>query len=228
LDSRASQHLPSPKSPGKEDPRIEVIIVTAEKREESVLEVPLTMSAFNSELIKELGMTGDEDLEQLVPGLQFGYDSEGYGIAMRGIGTQVAVQSQADQAVAFYVDGVYSYKTYGTAPNMFDLERVEVARGPQGTLNGRNSIAGSVSFINKRPADEPDMNVLIEYTDQVTQRYGIAFGGPVNENVSYRFTGSYYEGDGTQENVGVGNDYGAPYQIQWAPQLRFTNDSNSR
>lgn len=208
----------------EEDPRIEVIIVTAEKREESVLKVPLTMTAFNSELIKELGMTGDEDLEQLVPGLQFGYDSEGYGIAMRGIGTQVAVQSQADQAVAFYVDGVYSYKTYGTAPNMFDLERVEVARGPQGTLNGRNSIAGSVSFINKRPADEPDMNVLIEYTDQVTQRYGIAFGGPVNENVSYRFTGSYYEGDGTQENVGVGNDYGAPYQIQWAPQLRFTND----
>ena len=73
---------------------IEEIIVTAEKREENILEVPVTMSAFKAEMIEQLGMTAQEDLEQLVPGLQFGYDSEGYGIAMRGVGTQVAVQTQ--------------------------------------------------------------------------------------------------------------------------------------
>ena len=114
----------------------EVIIVTAEKREEDILSVPVTMTAFSQDMIEELGMTGDEDLEQLVPGLQFAYDSEGNGITIRGIGTQKAVQYNADVAVAFYVDGVYTNDVYGLAPNLFDVERVEVARGPQGTLNG--------------------------------------------------------------------------------------------
>ena len=154
----------------EEQKYMEEIIVTAEKRQENILDVPVTMSAFSAKAIEELGMSADEDLEKMVPGLQFGYDSEGYGIAMRGVGTQVAVQTTADQAVAFYVDGVYSYKPYGTAPNMFDLERIEVARGPQGTLNGKNSIAGSVSYVNHRPTDEFDLNVLVEYTDQFTQR----------------------------------------------------------
>ncbi len=208
----------------EEESRMEEIIVTAEKRKENILEVPVTMTAFNERMIEELGMTGDEDLEQLVPGLQFGYDSEGYGISLRGIGTQVAVQTTADQAVAFYVDGVYSYKPYGTAPNMFDLERVEVARGPQGTLNGKNSIAGSISFVTQRPTDEFDLNVLVEYTDQFTQRYGVAFGGPITDNFSYRLTTSYYEGDGTQENIGSGDDSGKPDQRMIAPQLRFTTD----
>jgi len=221
---------------GDEEQFIEEIIVTAEKRKENILEVPITMSAFGSKMIETLGITSHEDLEQLVPGLQFGYDSEGYGIVMRGIGTQVAVQTTADQAVAIYVDGVYSYKPYGIAPNMFDLERIEVARGPQGTLNGKNSIAGSISFVNQRPTDEFDFNVLAEYTDQFTQRYGIAFGGPIDilsrvqggvlegAQLSYRLTTSYYEGDGTQENVGLGGDSGAPEERMVAPQLRLTTD----
>lgn len=203
---------------------IEEIVVTAQKREERILDVPVTMTAFSEKLIRELGMTGDEDLEQLVPGLQFAYDSEGNGISMRGIGTQKGVQSQADQAVAFYVDGVYSYKAYNIAPNMFDLDRIEVARGPQGTMNGRNSIAGSISVVSRKPTDEWDMNLEAEFTDQVTQRYGIAGGGPINDNFSFRITASYYEGDGAQENTGSGGDYHAPDQQTFAPQLRFRND----
>ena len=169
---------------------IEEIIVTAEKRKESILDVPVTMSAFSDRLIEQLGITAEEDLENLVPGLQFGYDYQGQGVSMRGIGTKAAIASQADTAVAFYVDGVYSYKHYGISPNMFDLERIEVARGPQGTLNGRNSIAGSISFVTKKPTDTWDVNILTEFTDQVTQRYGVAFGGPIIDNWSFRLTGS--------------------------------------
>ena len=209
---------------GDEEARIEVIIVTAEKREEDILDVPLTLSAFNDQLIEELGMTADEDLENLVPGLQFGYDYEGQGISMRGIGTHSAVINQADTSVAFYVDGVYSYKHYGIAPNMFDLARIEVARGPQGTLNGRNSIAGAVSYVTQRPTDTWDLNVLAEFTDQVTQRYGLALGGPINDNWSFRLTGSYYGGDGAQENVGSGGDYDKPDQRTFSPQIRFSTD----
>ena len=109
---------------------IEEIIVTAEKREENILEVPLTMSAFSDQMIEELGMTNNADLEQLVPGLQFGDD---HGTAMRGMISQLNREGHTDLAVAVYVNGVYTVDSYGIAPNLFDMERVEVARGPQGT-----------------------------------------------------------------------------------------------
>ncbi len=205
---------------------IEEIVVTAEKREENVLEVPVTMSAFNDQMIEELGMTSQDDLEQLVAGLQFQDNGQqtGQGTTIRGIGTRLAGESHADLAVATYVDGAYTLGTYGVAPNMFDLERIEVARGPQGTLNGRNSIAGSISYHFRKPTDEWDLLLHSELTDQFTQRYGIAFGGPISENVSFRINGSYYEGDGAQKNIGLGGDYDAPDQKYIAPQLRFKTD----
>ena len=107
---------------------------------------------------------------------------------------------------------------------MFNLERVEVARGPQGTLNGRNSIAGSISYYTTRPTEEWDLLFHTEYTDQFTQRYGVAFGGPITENVLFRLNGSYYQGDGAQKNIGFGDDYDAPDQKFLAPQLRFKTD----
>ena len=110
------------------------------------------------------------------------------------------------------------------APNLFDLDRVEVARGPQGTLNGRNSIAGSVSYVTKKPTPTRDLSVLTEFTDQFSQRYGVAYGGPINENLMYRVTGSYHSGDGAQVNTGTGGNYHAPDQITLSPQLRYVND----
>ena len=212
-----------------EEKHIEEIIVTAERREENLLEVPVTMSAFSDEMIEELGMTNALDLEQLVPGLQFGsaslqQRSDGQGTTIRGIGTQSARELHSDLAVAVYVDGVYTVDTYGLAPNLFDIERIEVARGPQGTLNGRNSIAGSISFHSKRPTDTWDTDVLAELTDQTTQRLNIAFGGPLTDEVSFRINGGLHQGDGAQENTGIGKDVDAPDEKTFSPQLRFKND----
>ena len=205
---------------------IEQIIVTAEKREENLLDVPVTMTAFSNQMIEELGMTSHDDLEQLVPGLQFQDEGTqtGQGTTIRGIGTRLAGETISDLAVATYVDGVYTLGIYGVAPNMFDLERVEVARGPQGTLHGRNSIAGAISYFSRRPTDHWDMLVHTEFTDQFTQRYGVAWGGPISDNLSFRINASYYEGDGAQKNMGLGNDYDAPDQVFYAPQLRFQTD----
>ena len=205
---------------------IEEVIVTAEKRAENLLDVPVTMSAFSSQMIEELGMTNQDDLEQLVPGLQFQDEGQqtGQGTSIRGIGTRLHGETHPDLAVATYIDGVYSLGIYGVAPNMFDLERVEVARGPQGTLNGRNSIAGSISYFSTKPTEEWDLLVHTEFTDQFTQRYGVAFGGPITENILFRINGSYYEGDGAQKNIGLAPDFDAPDQTFFAPQLRFKND----
>ena len=205
---------------------LEEIIVTVEKREENILKVPVTMSAFNGQMIEELGISVDEDLENLVPGLQFGYDSEGNGTSMRGIGTQKPRQHNSDLAVTFYVDGIVTNDAYGLAPNLFDIDRVEVARGPQGTLNGRNSIAGSINYVYKKPTREWQLGLLSEFTDEFSQRYGIAFGGPIPmlEHFSFRITSNVHKGDGWQENVGIGGDYAAADTFTVSPQLRYEKD----
>ena len=222
----ASPCLAADEATDEGEPYIEEVIVTAEKREENLLDVPVTMTAFSNQMIEQLGLTNHDDLEQMVPGLQFQDEGTqtGQGTTIRGIGTRLAGETVSDLAVATYVDGVYTLGIYGVAPNMFDLERVEVARGPQGTLHGRNSIAGAISYFSRRPTDHWDLLVHTEFTDQFTQRYGVAFGGPISEHVSFRINGSYYEGDGAQENIGFGNDYDAPDQTFLAPQLRFETD----
>ena len=174
----ASPCLAADEATEEEETFIEEIIVTAEKREENILEVPLTMSAFSEQMIEETGMTNAADLEQQVPGLQFGDD---HGTSIRGMISQLRWEGHTDLAVAVYVNGVYTVDAYGIAPNLFDMDRVEVARGPQGTMNGRNSIAGSISYFHKKPTDEWDAEILAEFTDQFTQRYNVAWGGPISD-----------------------------------------------
>lgn len=208
----------------EDDRRIETIIVTAERREEDLLDVPITMTAYDDRMIDELGMANNADLETLVPGLQMAETGYKNGATIRGMQSKRANETHQDLAVATYVDGVYTADAYGAALNLFDLERVEVGRGPQGTLNGRNSVAGSVSYVTKKPTDTWDILLLTEFTDQSTQRYNAAFGGPLNESFSFRLTGGYFGGDGAQENVGRGDDYDAPDQYVLAGALRFKNE----
>ena len=214
---------------------IETIIVTAEKREENIIEVPLSMTALGEDALEELGLTNFMDIEQVVPGLQFGDDNEqkGNGTVIRGIGTfrggtPVSGGSQVnvdrDLAVSVSVDDVFTFASYGLAPQLFDLERVEVLRGPQGTMRGRNAIAGAINYYTKKPTDEWETIVQTELTDQYTQRLNVAFGGPLTNQLSFRITAGYLEGDGAQENIGLGGDYDAPHQVSVSPQLRFKTD----
>ena len=225
----------APDDEGDETRMVEIIIVTAEKREESILDVPLGMTALAGDKLEALGLTNFMDLEQLVPGLQFGDDNEqkGNGTVIRGIGTfrggtPVSGGSQVnvdrDLAVSVSVDDVFTFASYGLAPQLFDLERVEVLRGPQGTMRGRNAIAGAVNYYTRKPTDEWDALVQAEFTDQFTQRYNVAVGGPILDQLSFRITAGYHEGDGAQENIGLGGDYDAPDEFSYSPQLRFKTD----
>jgi outer membrane receptor protein involved in Fe transport len=211
---------------------IEEIIVTGERGATNTLDRAMTVTGFNASLVEKLGIQNAMDLEVLVPGLQVGNRSQGGGkneddhFFMRGLGTERSVNHFNDTAVAVYIDGVWTDQTYGTEPaGMFDLERVEVARGPQGTTGGKAAIAGSINFHTRKPTDTFDIRAKAEFTDQFTQRYNIAFGGPIaDSSFSYRLTASSYTGDGQIENLGVGPDAGKPDQRTFAPQLRFKND----
>ncbi|NCF45218.1 MAG: TonB-dependent receptor plug domain-containing protein, partial [Proteobacteria bacterium] len=207
----------------------EEVVVTAERVEANILDTPMTITAFDSDMLQQLGLQDRDKLQNLVPGLQFGdtMDQQGNGVVLRGIGTRQAGMNHMDRAVAQYVNGAYTIGTYGTMPGGgFDLEGIEIARGPQGTLNGRNSLAGSINYLFKKPTREFDAVIEVEVTDVTQERVNVAFGGPVpfNENLAFRFTGGTHTGDGIQENDGIGGDYGAPDHMFGTGQLRFQTD----
>ncbi len=205
----------------------EEIVVTAERTSKNVMDTPMTITGFTDERLKMFGIQDRDKLQALVPGLQFGetHDQVGNGTSLRGIGTRNAGIDHGDRSVATYIDGAYTIGVYGTAPGGgFDLERVEVARGPQGTLNGRNSIAGSINYIYKKPSQEWDAEVMTQVNAFSQTRLNAAIGGPLNENFAFRLTGGIHTGDGYQENVGLGENTNAPDETFTAAQLRFQTD----
>ena len=209
---------------------IEEILVTGERGDINSLDRSMTVTGFNEAMIDELGINNNNDLEILTPGLQIGHESpdSGHGnhIYLRGIGSERHQEFFQDTAVATYVDGIYTDEVYGLEQgNLFDIERIEVARGPQGTTGGRSAIAGSLHYWSKRPSDVFDVKFLAEFTDQASQRFEVAFGGPIGDSgFMYRVRAGKWDGDGAQENIGPGGAYDEPDQFSITPQLRYKND----
>jgi len=135
---------------------IEEITVTAQKREENVQEIPISIVAVTGEMLQERGVTNVNDLTQAVPNL---YLSSGTGstqsswLTMRGVRTG-SINVTVNPAVGMYIDGMYISKIMGANLDLEDIERVEVLRGPQGTLWGKNTIAGAANFVTKKPTEE--------------------------------------------------------------------------
>ena len=141
---------------------IEEIVVTAQKREENLQDVPISISAFSAEQLDARGVTGIKDLGSSTPSLQFS-DFAGYTlIYLRGIGTDTFIPS-ADPSVATYIDGVYFPAAHSLGQSFGALERVEILKGPQGTLFGRNSTGGAISIVTKKPGQTAETEVQVSY-----------------------------------------------------------------
>ena len=200
---------------------LEEITVTAERQEESIFEVPISVTSFDSSFLEKYQVTNLKDLEVRVPGLQFGLDSpatiRGIGSLYRGVG--------GDVAVAQYSNDLYFDEPYGVLSSMYDLERVEVLRGPQGTLYGRNSIAGAINYVNKRPdLTRTSYGTQAEFASFNGYRLNGFVNQPLSENLGIRLTAEWQSSDGNQENIS-GPDQGGRGDYNIAPQLRFNNDT---
>jgi iron complex outermembrane receptor protein len=129
---------------------IEELVVTAEKRSQNLQDVPVAISAFNSERRDLVGINSIADLTNFTPGLE--YNSQNDRNTLRGVGRNTNVHA-AEGSVAQYTDGIYTSSTVDAARSPLFVDRIEVLRGPQGTLYGRNSIGGAINTISKRPTD---------------------------------------------------------------------------
>lgn len=185
---------------------LEEITVTAQKREQNIQNVGGSITAISGEQFKELGFDTVLDVASQAPNVNFSAPS-GAGsnpsISIRGVGISDFADSN-EGPVAMYIDEVYLGSLAGQAANVFDIERVEVLRGPQGTLYGRNTTGGLVHFVTKKPSQELEGYANLTYGSWGKTKFEGAIGGPLSDNVRGRVSLYHDENDGTQRDRGTG------------------------
>ena len=193
-----------------QQPALEEIVVTAQKREQSLLDVPISVSVIGAETLDANLVTDIYDLQAAVPALQVHAvdpPSQGTAFALRGLGNSV-FNMGFDPAVATFVDGVYRSRSgLLTASDFLDLERVEVLKGPQGTLFGKNTTAGVIHFVSRRPDFEGNSGML----EAGLEEYGrYRLKGSVNlvasDRAAFRVAATYAQGDGWLELINSGEE----------------------
>ena len=217
-----------------EEERIEAITVTATKRSQVIYEVPIAMSAFNGEALASQGITDITDVGKFVPNLNITGFSAGHTSSanpfIRGIGLQDHLIT-TDPGVSVYVDGVYLGRQVGQNWNLNNIERIEVLRGPQGTLYGRNSIGGAINIITKQPNAEARTLLSAEAGTRGRLKGDVFVNRALNDEWSFNFNAGFNRRDGLGEFINVPNakyDVGESeelhgrFAVRYAPSADFS------
>ena len=208
---------------------LEEIVVTAQKRSESLQEVPISIVAFSGDEIERLNISNTIDLVKNIPGMT-GVNNVGLPQAaayfIRGIGQDESV-STMDPAVGTFVDGVFMSRQIANNSRLYDLESVEVLKGPQGTLYGRNTTGGAVRIITQKPTEETEGWVDLAYGEFETFEASAKFNFPITDNLFAKLTAfTIDQGEGFLENVTLNRDQwkrdatGARAQFLFVPSDR--------
>ena len=179
------------------------IIVTATRRNQALSDVPLAVSAVSGESMQNSGAADIRQLQQLSPSLLVSSTQSEAGASsarIRGVGT-VGDNPGLESSVAVFIDGVYRSRNGTALTELGPVERVEVLRGPQGTLFGRNASAGIISVITARPKFEHEGRAEFTYGNYDFMRAELGVTGPISESVAYRLDGVYLERDGYLKDV---------------------------
>ena len=185
------------------------IVVTAQNRVQNVQDVPIAIQVVSGEDVAKAGISDLTGIQRLAPAVQITNDTNLTRVTLRGIGTNDNAETQ-DASIVVNIDGEYINRPTVMNASLFDLERVEVLRGPQGTLQGRNATGGAVNFITRKPGDDFGFNLAASYGnfDHVLVQGGVDL--PIGDIGGIRFSGSYSKRDGffshPNVNVRTGND----------------------
>ncbi len=183
---------------------LEEILVTAQRREQSLQDVPISVTAITGEAIEQGGFSDVEDLSIFVPNLFMRDAFTGQSLIVRGIGTSTGNEA-FEQAVAAFSDGVYYGRDNLSQGAVFDLERVEVVRGPQPTFAGQSATAGAINVITRRPGETWEGGVNMAYGSDEESTLDFAAGGPLSESFGIRVAGRVYALDDAGYTSIIGN-----------------------
>ena len=211
--------------------QLDTIVVTAEKKEENLQDVPIAINAFDEAALDNYRIEGLLDIAEYSPGVyvtQNPADPNGVRVNIRGVGT-FDPQLGQDSRIAIYQDGVYLGRTQGLAFDLPDLARVEVLKGPQGTLYGRNTVGGAINLISQAPTGgELSGSIDGEYGNFDYKRIRGAINFPLAETVGLRLSGLWQEQDGWVENSGPGTDFAGGEKYAFRAALGVDANPNAR
>lgn len=218
---------------------LEEVVVTATKRETNLQDVAVAVTALSADFLKEAHIQSSEDLTHLVPSLnlQKGSNPRQTSFSIRGIGTQ-SFSSAAEPSVSSMLDGVVMGRSAQSFMQLLDVQRVEVLRGPQGTLFGKNSTGGVVHIITQNPTSEHSGEIMASVISDEEYRGGLSVAGPLSDTVGYRFSAVGGTTEGYTRNVFDGSDldgidtWNVRGKLRWEPsdtlEFKFASDYGKR
>ena len=204
------------------------VVVTANLRSEVLQDVPAAITALSGETLAKDNISGLDGIAQRTPGLVFAAFAEGQPeISIRGVGTKEDGPAASDSTVVS-VDGVYVAARSAQVFDLFDLERVEVLRGPQGTLYGKNSIGGSINFVTTQPSEQTRIRASVKTGNYGRLDGGALLSGGLTDTLFGKISASYRSGDGYLRNVLAGSpqfgervgeteSFGYRTTLRWVP-----------
>ncbi len=206
--------------------QIDEIVVTSQKVEQNLQDVPLSVTALTADQIDATAAFNIEQLQQIVPSLNFrkGTTSANSALVMRGVGT-ISFSIAAEPSVSTVVDGVVLSRSGQAFSDLYDIQRIEVLRGPQGTLFGKNASAGVLSIVTKGGSDEFEGQFNFGAFEGGEYRVKGSVAGPLSDTLSARLTGFYGDYKGNISNIfgGAKNEvngyerFGGRLVVDWAP-----------
>lgn len=209
--------------------QLEEIVVTARKVEENILETPVSITAFNAAAIDKLGMITITDIALRTPGLNYGNfgDAKLSPTSLRGVVSSAGSAGQ-DPAVGVYVDDVFIGQGAGAPLDLYDIERVEVLRGPQGTLYGRSTIGGVISLTTRRPSETFEGSAEVTYGNYDQVRAAGLLSGPLVEGAVFgKISAVYDDRDGTTDNLWLDRPINDQHHWTTRGQLLFTPSADT-
>jgi iron complex outermembrane receptor protein len=200
--AQAAPRMPVQPPQQAESTGIETVVVTAQKKKEDIQQVPIAITALSQKELAERQIAGGPDLVKEVPNLTFSKTNfSGYNLEIRGIGTQ-AISVTTDPAVAVAFNDIPFIRNHFFEQEFFDLDNLEVLRGPQGTLYGRNATAGVVNVISAKPIDTYEAMLSVDFGNYDNQRYEAMLNLPiVGDTLGIRFAGEWTKREGYTENT---------------------------
>ncbi len=206
--------------------QLEEVVVTAQHRAENVQDIPISVSALGSESLKKGDIFDAASIAMNVPGMAYAEFSPGQAnISMRGV-SSVDDGAGLDNSTALFLDGVYIGRGASINFDMFDLDRIEVLRGPQGTLFGRNAIGGAISVVTAKPSDELSGKAGMTVGNEGILRYQGFVSGPFTDSLKGKITVSHREHDGFVKNLLLNKDQQDEDQTSVRGQLLWNLESS--
>lgn len=207
------------------DDLLSEVVITARRRKESLQNVPIPISVISGALAEDAGAFNVNRLKELVPSVQlYSSNPRNTGLSIRGLGTTFGLTNDGiDPGVGFYVDGVYYARTAATTIDFLDVEQIEVLRGPQGTLFGKNTTAGAFNVTTRKPSFTPGASFELSYGNYGYIQAKSSLTGPLGKKVAARLSFSGTQRDGLLYNVAKNkptndlNNLGARAQILFKP-----------